>query len=73
MILDDWKLILITLAAGALLAAVDHLVGLSRLRIAHLIFSGMKYSTNPEFSTATRTNAAHDFPIMISTVTGTVW
>ena len=39
----------------------------------HLIFSGMKYSTNPEISTATRTNAAHDFPIMISTVTGTVW
>ena len=39
----------------------------------HLIFSGMKYSTNPEISTATRTNGTHDFPIMISTVTGTVW
>lgn len=31
----------------------------------HLIFSGMKYSTNPGNSTATRTNTAHDFPIML--------
>ena len=31
----------------------------------HLIFSGMKYSTNPEISTATRTNAAQEIPIMI--------
>ena len=31
----------------------------------HLIFSGMEYSTNPENSTATRTNTTHDFPIML--------
>ena len=31
----------------------------------HLIFSGMKYSTNPGNGTATRANTAHDFPIML--------
>ena len=31
----------------------------------HLIFSGMKYSTNPGISTATRTNNTHGFPIML--------
>ena len=38
-----------------------------------LSFYARKYSTNLEISTATRTIAAHVFPIMISTVTGTAW
>lgn len=41
--------------------------------VLHLLSPQQHHTTKEPISTATRTNFARSFPIMISTVTGTVW